>query len=482
MTNSNNQPFSIGFLLRIFAPFAAGYFLSYLFRVVNTIIASDLSGDLSLDANQLGMLTSVYLIAFAATQLPLGILLDRYGPRQTEAILLLFAAAGAAIFASAETSTGLFIGRALIGFGVSACLMASFKAFVQWFPMERLPMINGFLLAAGGFGALTAATPVEFALQVTDWRGVFWALAAITAIVSLSVFFIVPDKPIAHSGSTLKQHIQGIGQVFKSRTFWSIAPWAVTSQATSGSVLGLWSGPWLRDVANFSRDDVATTLSLVAVGLILGFALIGAIAEWLRPMGIKPISVGIVGMLIFMLIQLALVLELTEYSMLLWSGYAFFSTAGVITYAVLSQSFPTELAGRVNTGLNLLVFVVAFVVLHEKVPVGNRGQSDLGQPAFAPGFLMAQFVGGIDGNAVHRPHAEHQTDQPPQGHIAAGYQPGAKNGSQVLGGDIGIDDKPVIGVPFQLGHGGFRWVVVVGTDHPVGKGNQYIDQHWSAPE
>jgi len=360
--SNTNQRLSIGFLLRIFTPFAAGYFLSYLFRVVNTIIASDLSGDLSLNANQLGMLTSVYLIAFAATQLPLGILLDRYGPRQTEAILLMFAAAGAAIFASAETSTGLLIGRALIGFGVSACLMASFKAFVQWFPMERLPMINGFLLAAGGFGALTAAAPVEFALQFTDWRGVFWTLAAITFLVSLTVFFVVPDKPIAQSNATLRQHIAGIGQVFKSRIFWSIAPWAVMSQATAGSVLGLWSGPWLRDVANFNRDEVATTLSLVAVGLILGFALIGVIAEWLRPWGIKPIFVGIAGMIIYMLIQLALVLELTEYSMLLWAGYAFFSTSGVITYAVLSQSFPAELAGRVNTGLNLLVFVMAFLM------------------------------------------------------------------------------------------------------------------------
>ena len=266
-------------MLRIFAPFAAGYFLSYLFRVVNTIIASDLSGDLSLDANQLGMLTSVYLIAFAATQLPLGILLDKYGPRQTEAILLLFAAAGAAIFASAETSTGLLVGRALIGFGVSACLMASFKAFVQWFPMERLPMVNGFLLAAGGFGALTAATPVEFALQFTDWRGVFWSLAIITFLVSVAVFFVVPDKPIVQTGTTLRQHIAGIGEVFQSRTFWSIAPWAVASQATAGAVLGLWSGPWLRDVANLNRDEVATTLSLPAVGLILGFALIGVIAE-----------------------------------------------------------------------------------------------------------------------------------------------------------------------------------------------------------
>lgn len=384
-----DQRLSIGFLLRIFAPFAAGYFLSYLFRVVNTIIASDLSGDLSLNANQLGMLTSVYLIAFAATQLPLGILLDRYGPRQTEAILLLFAAAGAAIFASAETSTGLLIGRALIGFGVSACLMASFKAFVQWFPMERLPMINGFLLAAGGFGALTAAAPVEFALQFTDWRGVFWALAVITFLVSLTVFFVVPDKPQAKSDTTLKQHIAGIGKVFKSRIFWGIAPWAVSSQATAGAVLGLWSGPWLRDVANFNRDEVATTLSLIALGLIFGFALIGVIAEWLRPMGIKPMSVGIIGMIIYMLIQLALVLELTEYSMLLWAGYAFFSTAGVITYAVMSQSFPAQLAGRVNTGLNLLVFVMAFLMQWGAGYVINQYTSDRVDQYSTDGFQMA---------------------------------------------------------------------------------------------
>ena len=386
---NTDQRLSIGFLLRIFVPFAAGYFLSYLFRVVNTIIASDLSGDLSLDANQLGMLTSVYLIAFATTQLPLGILLDRYGPRQTEAILLLFAAAGAAVFASAETSTGLLIGRALIGFGVSACLMASFKAFVQWFPMERLPMINGFLLAAGGFGALTAATPVEFALQFTDWRGVFWALAIITFLVALTVFFVVPDKPKMQSGTTLKQHIEGIGKVFKSRTFWCIAPWAVTSQATAGAVLGLWSGPWLRDVANFNRDEVATTLSLIAVGLIFGFALIGVIAEWLRPLGIKPMSVGIVGMVIYMLIQLALVLELTEYSMLLWAGYAFFSTAGVITYAVMSQSFPAELAGRVNTGLNLLVFVMAFLMQWGVGYTINQYVSDRADQYNTDGFQMA---------------------------------------------------------------------------------------------
>ena len=388
-TPSTPERYSIGLLLRIFTPFAAGYFLSYLFRVVNTIIAGDLSRDLQLDANQLGLLTSVYLIAFAATQLPLGVLLDRYGPRQTEAILLLFAAAGAAIFASAETSTGLLIGRALIGFGVSACLMASFKAFVQWFPMERLPMINGFLLAAGGFGVLTASTPVEFALQFTDWRGVFWALAGMTFLAAMAVFFIVPDKPIAQSNTTLKQHISGIGQIFKSRTFWSIAPWSVASQAASLSVISLWSGPWLRDVANLNREEVATTLSLIAIALIIGYTFIGMFTDWLRRFGIRPIIVSTTGMTLFLLIQVTLIFELTEYSTALWMGYTFFSSAAILTYAILTQSFPAELAGRVNTGLNLLVFLFAFVMQWGIGFVINRFVSDRDGQYEPGGFQLA---------------------------------------------------------------------------------------------
>lgn len=383
------ERYSISLLLRIFLPFAAGYFLSYLFRVVNTIIASDLSSDLQLDANQLGLLTSVYLIAFAATQLPLGVLLDRYGPRQTEAILLLFAAAGAALFAASESATGLLIGRALIGFGVSACLMASFKAFVLWFPMERLPMINGILLAAGGFGVLTASTPVEFALQFTDWRGVFWALAAITFLVALAVFFVVPDKVVPHHNTSIREQFSGIGQIFKSRTFWTIAPWSVASQASSLSVISLWSGPWLRDVANLNREEIATTLSLIAVALIIGFSLIGVFADWLRRFGIHPITVSTSGMMIFLLIQLALILELTNYSTALWMAYTFFSSAAVLSYAILSQSYPAELAGRVNTGLNLLVFVFAFLLQWGIGFVINQFTSDRPGQYEPDGFQLA---------------------------------------------------------------------------------------------
>ncbi len=143
-------------LLRVFIPFALGFFLSYLFRTVNAVIAPDLVRDIGVDPASLGLLTSAYFLSFAAFQLPLGVLLDRYGARRVEATLLLFAAAGAFVFARAETLTGLMLGRALIGLGVSACLMAAFKAFTLWFPAERLPLANGIQMISGGVGALVS--------------------------------------------------------------------------------------------------------------------------------------------------------------------------------------------------------------------------------------------------------------------------------------------------------------------------------------
>jgi len=368
MTNSgrsgkeNNLMTSSGLvlLLRIFLPFACGYFLSYLYRTVNAVMAPNLATDLGLDPSALGLLTSAYFIAFASAQLPLGVLLDRFGPRRIEAVLLLFAALGSLLFARGESLAELVIGRALIGFGVSACLMAAFKAFVEWFPRRQLPLINGIQMASGGFGALSATAPVEYLLSVTDWRGIFTGLSMVTLIVALLVWLAVPDKPVTVRPASLKDQGRGVWQVFSSPVFWRAAPWATLSQATFLSLQSLWSGPWLRDVGGLDRGPVATVLFWTAGAMVLGYVLMGMIAERLSRAGIRPMAVAGAGMLLFMLCQMAMVLGWRLPPMLLWTVFGFSGTSGILVYADLSQRFPSQLAGRVNTGLNLLVFVVAF--------------------------------------------------------------------------------------------------------------------------
>jgi len=352
--------------LRVFLPFALGYFLSYLYRVVNAVIAPDLIADLGLDASTLGLLTAVYFLTFAAFQLPLGILLDHYGPRRIEAGLLVFAALGAALFAVAPDTPVLIVARGLIGFGVSACLMAAFKAYVMWFPRERLALINGFQMMAGGLGALTATEPVEFALGFTDWRGVFWVLAGMTGLSAFLVYAVVPEHGGGrHPEAKISDTFAGVKEIFTSAPFWRVAPHCVLSQATFTSVLGLWSGPWLRDVAGLERVAVAEHLFWIAAAMIAGFLSWGLIAERLqRFFSVRPMTVAAVGMSGFMIVQVLIVMELPvshpALILIVWMAFGFFGTAGIVPFAALSQAFPVHLAGRVNTGLNLLVFVMAF--------------------------------------------------------------------------------------------------------------------------
>ncbi len=377
-------------MLRVFLPFALGYFLSYLYRVVNAVIAPDLVRDVGLDANQLGMLTSAYFITFAAFQLPLGILLDRFGPRRTEAGLLLFAALGAAVFGLAESPLGLIVGRLLIGFGVSACLMAAFKAFVTWYPSQRLPLINGCQMAAGGLGALAATIPVEAALHVTDWRGVFLVLSGVTLVVAISIFVFVPEHKGTVAGSRFREQVSGILRIFTSSLFWRIAPLTVMSQASFLSIQSLWSGPWLRDVAGLDRAAAANQLFLIAVAMISGFLFMGWAAERLSRRGIQPIFVAAAGMGLFMLGQTAIVAQWTAATPVIWMAFGFFGTSGILPYAALSQRFPADLAGRLNTGLNLLVFVAAFAsqwgigaIINRWPPLANGGYDPAGyQGAF----------------------------------------------------------------------------------------------------
>ncbi|MCB2144841.1 MAG: MFS transporter [Deltaproteobacteria bacterium] len=347
--------------LRVFVPFAAGYFLSYLYRVVNAVIAPDLVGDLGIGPSSLGLLTATYFISFASSQLPLGVLLDRFGPRRMEAFLLLFAGLGAYLFSRSGSLAGLVVARAFIGFGVSACLMAAFKAYTLWFPKEKWPLVNGFQMAAGGLGALAATAPVEAALQVTDWRGVFMVLAVLTLMVAVAVYTVVPEKPSSGAGESFNHQLRGVRKVFTSLDFWRTAPLTTMSQASFLSIQGLWAGPWLKDVAGLERMAVANVLLWIAVAMIAGFILLGSLAERLSRSGVSVLATAVTGMILFMAVQVLVLAAPVRWAMPVWVLFGFFGTSGIIAYAALSQRFPVQLSGRVTTAVNLLVFIAAFI-------------------------------------------------------------------------------------------------------------------------
>lgn len=346
--------------VRVFILFSLGFFISYLFRGVNLALAPDLAAALSLTASDLGFLTSLYFITFAAFQIPLGMLLDRFDPRKVNAGLLVLAALGSLLFGVAQNKGMLIAGRLLIGFGVSACLMAALKFMVTWFPKERMPSLNGGVFAIGGLGAVAAATPVELALRVTDWRGVFVGLAALTFAMAVAIFVGVPEWRTVQPDADLRAQLRGVRTVLRSRLFHRVAPLTMISQGVFQAVQGLWAGPFLRDVAGADRLTAANAVALIGLGMVLGYWLSGVGARWLAERGVALTMTAGIGMLGFMAIQVFILCRAPAPDWLLWSVYGFFGGSGVVSYATLNAAFPPHMAGRVSTALTLAIFGSAF--------------------------------------------------------------------------------------------------------------------------
>jgi MFS family permease len=346
--------------LRLFLPFAAGYFLSYLLRNVNAVIAPELTRELGLSAADLGLLTSAYLLTFGAFQLPLGVLLDRYGSRRVESALLLFAAAGSAWFALGSSLGELALARALIGLGVCACLMAAFKAFAVWYPLERLPSLNAAVMVAGGLGALTATTPLAWAVPILGRQGLFLLLSVLAVLAALGVYS-TPDKPASAAGGTLGQQLRELGSVLRSREFWRYAPMVATGLGGFVALQGLWAVPWLMQVSGQGRDVAAFHMLLTTLAMICGFLGTALTVGPLRRRGVAPGRVMAIGN-IAGLVVVFLLWQGVGSSHVLWFILGIVFAVGNLAYAEITSRFAPTLAGRVNTALNLANFVGAFSI------------------------------------------------------------------------------------------------------------------------
>jgi predicted MFS family arabinose efflux permease len=225
------------------------------------------------------LLTGIYFFAFGVFQLPLGVLLDRYGPRRVNATLLLVAAAGGVWFALGQTAFQLTAARALIGLGVSGCLMASFSAFALWYPPERLATMNGIAFASGMLGAVFATVPLEMALRVLHWREVFGGIVALTVLVSLVLLFVVPERAAGQKGDNLASQWRGLAQIARDGAFWRAALCIGASQLAAVSLSTLWVATWLRDVAGYSQAEVARALLLFSVAMMFGYVGFGRAAD-----------------------------------------------------------------------------------------------------------------------------------------------------------------------------------------------------------
>jgi MFS family permease len=378
----------------VFLPFAAGFYLSYLFRTINALISGELRSELALGAADLGLLTSVYFLSFGAAQIPIGVMLDRHGPRRVQSALLLIAAAGAALFAVSEGFVALVFARALIGLGVAAALTAGLKAIILWFPKERVAAANGYMVMIGALGAVTATAPAELLLTRIGWRGLFELLAIATAAIAVAIYVLVPEPRSAASASKPRAGV-GLRTIYTDARFWRLAPLSATCVGSAWALQGLWAAPWLTDVEGVDRSGLIRHLFVMAIALGAGAILLGTAADRLARRGIGPEALMSIVASTFIVTQLALILQLPAPSYLTWSVVAAVGAGTVLSYAIVAEYFPQELAGRVNGALNVFHLGGAFflqysigLILQQWAPAEGHYPASAYQIAFGVNVVL----------------------------------------------------------------------------------------------
>jgi predicted MFS family arabinose efflux permease len=331
--------------------------------------------------------------------LPLGVLLDRYGPRRVNATLLMVAAVGGLWFSLAGSATELVLARAMIGLGVSGCLMASFSAFALWYPAERLATMNGIAFASGMLGAIMVTVPLEVLLRALSWREVFYGIVAATVLVSLLLYLVVPEKTTTRKAVPLGVQLREYAALARDPAFWRMALCVGASQLAAVSLATLWIATWLRDVAGYTQAEVAQALLAFNVVMIAGYLGFGRVADAMTRAGRStlPLLVGGVATASFCL--LLLVLGVRTGALVLWCLFFGSATAVVLSYSLFSRRYPKEMAGRVNSALNVSVFVGMFsgqwavgLVINLWPPAAS-GYAAEAYPWALGGLWLVQFLG-----------------------------------------------------------------------------------------
>jgi len=362
------QPLSTRLAVWVFLAFASAYFLSALVRAVTATLAPTLSAELSLQARDLGLLAGGYFLGFAATQLPLGHWLDRYGPKRVVLVFLALAVLGCIAFAQASSFTGLLAARVLTGAGVSACLMAPLTGYRRWLPQSMQLRANAWMLMTGSMGMVASTLPVQWLMPMVGWRGLFWLLAAAFILTMLLITWLSPpwqhndSAPLSDKGTEKAKDQGGYGQIWRHPYFRKMSPVGFFNYGGMVAVQTLWAGPWLVKVSGLTPAQAASGLFGINLAMLCAFWLWGVVTPGLSRRGVRVESLIAWGLPMSFLALAWNVASGESTSWMHWAWFCVSSTFLGLSQPAVAMAFPASMAGRALSAYNLVIFAGVFVM------------------------------------------------------------------------------------------------------------------------
>lgn len=346
-------------LLSIVVPFGMGFYLSYLYRSINLVIEPQLRAEFGLSASALGFITGLYFVSFALAQLPLGVAVDRYGPRKVQVVLTAIAVGGGLLFALSTSVLWLAVSRLIIGLGVAGGITPLITANALWFSQKEQPLVNSIGLCFGGLGALSATTPVQILLEHYSWREIFFLISGLSILLLVVLCAYVPERrkePIKVKTTWFMQ----ILWVYKRKQFWQIGALPVTGFAAYTAYQCLWAGPFLRDVNCFGSMETAEILMWLQVGMLFGTLGSGVLANYFSLSGPALKTFVFWSISLFIFVQLVIGAFPTFYPYFSWFLYGYLGSFLFLCYSIFTQAFGALNTGRVVACCNILMFLGVF--------------------------------------------------------------------------------------------------------------------------
>ncbi len=353
---------------RLFATLALMYILVYFYRVSLAVVSADVSRDLNLNPQQLGMLAGVLFYVYAVAQIPLGPLIDRIGPRIVISACGLLTTVGGLLFARAESLAGAMAGRVLIGIGTAAVLMATFTIFSHWYTRQEFGKASGLMVAAGNLGNLAGTAPLALVVGWLGWRQSFLVIALLQGVVTLLIFLKVQDQPEQRLETDLDTALEKPGLVAawfiiaRDRSFWLLAAIAFCWYGNYLAVQGLWGGPFLMHSMGMSREGAGQMLMWTSVGFIAGSMVTDRVARTVFHSYSRTLLAGQICLTALMTGFLGWLPLLPGWLIpLYFLCIGLTVSSGVMIYPIIRAMVPVSIVGTGLTSLNFFVLMGAAV-------------------------------------------------------------------------------------------------------------------------
>ncbi len=329
------------------------YFYEFFLQVSPSVMSHNLMASFSIDGAQVGNLAAIYFYAFAAMQIPVGMLLDRFGPRKLLTIAALGCGIGNIVFASASVLWQAEVGRLIIGLGSAFSVVSCLKLAANWFPVRRFAFLTGLMLTIGMLGALFGEAPLSLLVQAIGWRDTMWLLACAGIILSALIFLIVRDRPerskVQYSGlqdqshnisMSFKQLLLLLKGILTKKQNWYTALYGGLMFAPTSAFAALWGVSFFVAKYHMDRFLAATMISVIFVGWVVGSPLIGNISDRIQRRK-PPLYMASVGSIISIYFVIYVSMPIWLLCIALFC-FGFFTSGFLPAFSIMRESNPQK--------------------------------------------------------------------------------------------------------------------------------------------